>query len=138
MLLCDDWDVRHQTPPTPAVNMFYVLDEQLTAFEKETLPARFARHRRMAEQFHAWAEAKGFKSFVAEKYRSPATANRMGGGVDLNAFIAKMLERGHELSHGYAKLKGSCFRVGHFGDHTPEALGEMLATADDVLKQLGR
>lgn len=138
VLLCDDWDQRHQTPPTPAVNLFYVLDEQLSAFERETLPARFARHRKMAAQFHAWAESKGFRSFVPEKYRSPATANRLGGNVDLVAFIARMLERGHELSHGYAKLKGRCFRVGHFGDHTPEALAEMLALADDVLKKMGR
>jgi aspartate aminotransferase-like enzyme len=138
VLLCDDWDVRHQTPPTPAVNMFYALDEQLAAFDRETLPGRFERHRRMAAQFHAWAEAKGFASFVAEKYRSPTTANRTANGVDLNVFIAKMLERGHELSHGYGKLKGRCFRVGHFGDHTPEALGEMLTVADDVLKKMGR
>jgi aspartate aminotransferase-like enzyme len=92
----------------------------------------------MAAQFHAWAEAKGFTSFVPEKYRSPTTANRSAGGVDLNAFIAQMLERGHELSHGYGKLKGKCFRVGHFGDHTPQTLGEMLALSDEVLKKLGR
>jgi len=138
VLLCDDWDLRHQTPPTPAVNMFYALDEQLTAFDKETLPARFARHEKMAAQFHRWAETKGFKSFVDPKYRSPTTANCNNGGVDMNAFIAQMLERGHELSHGYGKLKGKCFRVGHFGDHTPQALTEMLGIADDVLKKLGR
>jgi len=118
--------------------MFYALDEQLTAFDKETLPARFARHEKMAAQFHWWAETKGFTSFVDPKYRSPTTANCNNGGVDMNAFIAQMLERGHELSHGYGKLKGKCFRVGHFGDHTPQALTEMLGIADDVLKKLGR
>jgi len=56
----------------------------------------------------------------------------------MNDFIAGMLERGHELSHGYGKLKGKCFRVGHFGDHTPNALGEMLGIADEVLRKLGR
>src|SRR5262249_49287197 len=113
-------------------------DDPRPGGKKEPYPPRSARHEKMAAQFHAWADAKGFTSFVAPEYRSPTTANCNAGGVDMNAFIAKMLERGHELSHGYGKLKGRCFRVGHFGDHTPQALGEMLGIADEVLAKLRR
>jgi len=136
--LADDWDTLHQTPATPAVNLFYALDEQLSAIEREGLEGRFARHRAMAERVHRWADAKGFPPFVAEKYRSPTTANRATKGFDIATFIARMIERGHELSNGYGKLKGQAFRIGHFGDHTPVELDNMLAIADDVLRGMGR
>jgi aspartate aminotransferase-like enzyme len=136
--LVDDWEVRHQTPATPAVSFFYALEEQLTAMERETYPKRFARHREMADHFDRWATSKGFPSFVPEKFRSPTTANRAGKGFDLTTFIQKMIERGHELSNGYGKLKGHTFRVGHFGDHTLPDLKQMLGVADEVLKTMGR
>ncbi len=135
--LASDWDI-HQTPATPAVNLFYALDDQLTAMERETYDARFARHRAMAERVHRWADAKGFPSFVAEKFRSPTTANRAVNGFDVGTFIARMIARGHELSNGYGKLKGQAFRIGHFGDHSMVELDNMLAIADDVLKSMGR
>jgi aspartate aminotransferase-like enzyme len=136
--LVDDWEARHQTPATPAVNMFYALDDQLTAMEQEGYEKRFARHRDMAARFDRWANEHGFGNFVAEKYKSPTTANRKLNGCDANTFIGRMLERGHELSHGYAKLRGHAFRVGHFGDHTMGELEEMLGLADEVLKGMGR
>ncbi len=144
--LVDDWEARNQTPATPAVNLFYALEEQLTAMERETYPKRFARHREMADLFDRWATSKGFPSFVAEKFRSPTTANRAtskGGAnsastFDVATFIQKMLARGHELSNGYGKLKGLAFRVGHFGDHTVADLQAMLAVADEELRSMGR
>jgi aspartate aminotransferase-like enzyme len=140
--LVEDWEERHQTPATPAVNLFYALEEQLTAMERETHEKRFARHRQMAERFDRWASSKGFPSFVAEEFRSPTTANRSttagGRGFDVGEFVRRMLARGHELSNGYGRLKGLAFRVGHFGDHTPADLDPMLSIADDVLKSMGR
>jgi aspartate aminotransferase-like enzyme len=118
--------------------MFYALDEQLTAMERETYEKRFARHREMAGRFDRWANERGFANFVDEKYKSPTTANRRVGKCDIDKFIAGMLARGHELSHGYAKLRGQAFRVGHFGDHTMPELEKMLGVADEVLKGIGR
>jgi aspartate aminotransferase-like enzyme len=147
--LVADWDDLHQTPATPAVNMFYALEQQLSDMEQETYPKRFARHRDMAARFDRWANDHGFPSFVAEPYRSPTTANRSAvaststsprgsTAFDVETFVRKMLERDHELSNGYGKLKGKAFRVGHFGDHTLPELEKMLAVADDVLRTMGR
>lgn len=136
--LAEEWDTRQRTPATPAVNLFYALDEQLAAIEREGLEARCARHRAMAERFHGWAEARGFPSFVAERHRSPTTANRAVKGFDIGRFLERMIARGHELSNGYGKLKGQAFRVGHFGDHSLVDLENMLAIADDVMKAMGR
>ncbi|MBM4013908.1 MAG: alanine--glyoxylate aminotransferase family protein [Planctomycetes bacterium] len=136
--LADDWDRLHQTPTTPAVNMFYALDEQLAAMEREGYEARFARHRAMRDRVDAWANGHGFPCFVAEKYRSPTTANRATKGFDIATFLARMIARGHELSNGYGKLKGHAFRIGHFGDHSMAELDHMLAIADEVLHGMGR
>ncbi len=132
-----DW-AKDQTPATPAVNLFYALDEQLRAFDQETLDARFARHLAMAELTHRWSEERGFPSFVAPAHRSPTTACRKAEGLDVAAFLKGMKQRGHVLSDGYGKLKGQTFRVGHMGDHSVAELQSMLAAADATLRELRR
>lgn len=131
----EDW-AKQQTPATPAVNLFYALDEQLQAFERETLTARFARHRTMAEMVHRWALERGFPSFVAEEHRSPTTACRSAGKLDTAALVKGLKARGHEISDGYGKLKGQTFRIGHLGDHQPEDLAELLRAADETLRTI--
>jgi aspartate aminotransferase-like enzyme len=130
----DDWQ-KHQTPATPAVNLFYALDEQLKAIEVETLDARFARHREMADMVDAWANERGFPSFVKPEHRSPTTACRQADGVDVAAFVRGLKFCGHEISDGYGKLKTSTFRIGHMGDHNLGDVKALLAVADAVLAE---
>jgi predicted phosphoserine aminotransferase len=132
----EDW-AKHQTPATPAVSLLAALDEQLAAFERETLAARFERHRTMERETHAWCEARGFPSFVAPAHRSPTTSCRQAQGIDVSAFVKGLRARGHEISDGYGKLKGKTFRIGHMGDHGLADLRSLLSAADAVLGERG-
>lgn len=131
----EDWQ-KHQTPATPAVNLLYCLDEQLRAIEAETLAARFARHREMADTVDAWATDRGFPSFVKPEHRSPTTACRKANGLDVAAFVRGLKYCGHEISDGYGKLKSSTFRIGHMGDHGLGDVKALLAVADAVLREI--
>jgi aspartate aminotransferase-like enzyme len=131
----EDWQ-KHQTPATPAVNLMFALDEQLEAIERETLPARFARHKEMADMVDEWAKGRGFPNFVKEEHRSPTTACRRAGAVDVAAFVRGLKFCGHEISDGYGKLKTQTFRIGHMGDHTLGDVRALLACADAVLADL--
>ncbi|HKE02322.1 MAG TPA: alanine--glyoxylate aminotransferase family protein [Planctomycetota bacterium] len=133
----EDW-ANQQTPATPAVSLFAALDEQLRAFERETLAARFERHRAMERETHAWAEARGFESFVAPAHRSPTTSCRRAPRLDIAAFVKGLRARGHEISDGYGKLKGQTFRIGHMGDHSLAELRSLLGSADDLLDSMRR
>jgi aspartate aminotransferase-like enzyme len=133
----EDWQ-KHQTPATPAVSLLYALDEQLAAIERETLPARYARHKEMADTVDAWATDRGFPNFVKEEHRSPTTACRKSEGLDAAAFARGLKFCGHEISEGYGKLKNHTFRIGHMGDHTLGDVRALLACADSVLADIRR
>jgi aspartate aminotransferase-like enzyme len=133
----EDWQ-KHQTPATPAVNLFFALDEQLKAIEVETLAARHARHREMADMVDAWAQDRGFRNFVKAEHRSPTTACRVFEGTEVGAFVRGLRFCGHEISDGYGKLKSNTFRIGHMGDHTLGDVKALLAVADAVLRETGR
>ncbi len=78
---------KAQTPNTPALSLLYALRAQLTDILGETMEARWARHRAMAERSWAWSERMRDERGVAlrvvapEGARSPTvTAIEMPGG----------------------------------------------------------
>ena len=131
---------KHQTPTTPAVTLLYALAEQLARIAAETMEGRWARHAAMAERTVAWVDATaarvpGVRVFAAEGHRSPTvTCIEVPEGRDGGAVVKGMAERGFVIGGGYGKLKSSCFRIGHMGDHTLDELERVLATLDEVLQ----
>ena len=137
VLRYEEFAAKSQSPTTPAVSLLFALDKQLADIELETLPARFARHAKMAEVCASWidrAEAGvlGISVLARPGYRSPSvTAIRH---VKPTAVIATMREQGYELGGGQAELKGNTFRIGHMGDHTVHGLETMLDVLEGVLR----
>jgi aspartate aminotransferase-like enzyme len=137
VLRYEEFAAKSQSPTTPAVSLLYALDKQLADIELETLPARYARHTKMAEVCAAWidrAEAGvlGISVLARRGHRSPSvTAVRH---VKPSAVIATMREQGYDLGGGQAELKGNTFRIGHMGDHTVVGLEAMLDVLEGVLR----
>ncbi|MDP6538354.1 MAG: aminotransferase class V-fold PLP-dependent enzyme [Planctomycetota bacterium] len=141
-----------KTPATPCTPLYYGLARQLEDISAGvTLPAgadaapgaaawdaRFARHERMRSRTAAWAASHGLAPFPQERFASPTVSCVAAGSLDTAAFVAGLAERGFSISNGYGDLKGRTFRIGHMGDHTEEALEELLAAADAVLAGLSQ
>jgi aspartate aminotransferase-like enzyme len=128
-------DEKDNTPSTPCISLIYGLDCQLQRFFAESLEARWARHRAMAELTRSWALERGFGLFAPEGARSvtlTSVANERG--VDLAAIKKQLGEKGYAFDDGYGKIKGHTFRIAHMGDLQLAELKEFLAVLDGELK----
>jgi aspartate aminotransferase-like enzyme len=123
----EKYAARNHTPTTPPISLLRALDAQLDAIAAEGWATRFARHRRLMGQVHAWVEANGFDFLAEAGYRSPTvTAARNTRRIDVGALNAYLRGRGMLISDGYGPLKGKAFRVAHMGDVTEGDLSDLL------------
>jgi aspartate aminotransferase-like enzyme len=128
-----------ETPYTPAVPLFLALREALRIIEKEGLPKRIERHRRMAEVVRAAVGAWGLPMFPQldslHAYSNTVTAVAIPDGVNEKVLRATVKGFGIEIAGGQDQLKGKIFRIGHMG-----AVGapELLATLSAVEFALGK
>ena len=92
----------------------------------------------MGETARAWAERR-FALYAAPGCRSDSiTCVKVEGGLDLPAFLAGVKRRGFALGSGFGAIKGTTFRIGHMGDHTPEVLARLIAAMDETLGEMRR
>jgi len=131
---------RLQTPTTPALSLLYALQAQLGAIRAETMEARWARHRDMAQRTWDWvasvAAAKDLDMRVVAPagHHSPTvTAVALPPEVNPVALVAAMAQRGWVIGGGYGKAKATNIRIGHMGDHTLDDLDALLAALEEVL-----
>lgn len=130
-----DWQERKSTPATPAISLMYALNRKLDdILLKEGLENRFSRHNKMAIIVQNWAR-ENFSLFADEKFLSPTiTAVNDQKRIDTGELIKRLKEKGKEISDGYGKLKGKCFRIAHMGDIEISEIKELLADIEDILK----
>ena len=124
------------TPTTPNVSLFYALDRQLDDLLAETAPARFARHRRMADAVEAFCAQEGLGIVPEPGFRSPALSVVETPGLDAESVRGAMRKEGFVLGSGYGPMKGRCFRIGHMGDHDEPEVAELLEALGTVLARL--
>lgn len=131
--------VKHQTPNTPAVSLFYALGAQLAAIREETIEARWERHDAMARRTADWASemqsrGRDVRVLAPEGFRSPTvTCLTMPEGKLGSAVTSALKQRGYTIASGYGTLKDSTIRIGHMGDHTVEELDALLGELEELL-----
>ncbi len=126
---------RQMPMATPSVSHMFALRAQLQRIEREGLENRYARHRAMADLVRSWAEER-FALFAEPGARSDTiTCVANSRGINVAEFLAALARRGFGISNGYGKLKEATFRVGHMGDHTPEAVTRLLGVMGEALRE---
>jgi aspartate aminotransferase-like enzyme len=106
-----------ETPSTPAVSLFFALDEALKMTLEEGLENKFRRHSVCANAFYSAFETMGLNAFATQEFRSN-TVIGINYPVGLNdSQFRTLLETnfGVVVAGGFGKLKGSMFRVGSMG-----------------------
>jgi aspartate aminotransferase-like enzyme len=120
------------TPFTPAVSLFYALDEACDMILEEGLQTRYDRHRICAEAVYNSMEALGLNLMAEPESRSHTVA-AVGcpPGVDdgkLRELIR--VKYGIDLGGSLEKWKGKMFRVGVMGNvGSPEIMATVSAIA---------
>jgi aspartate aminotransferase-like enzyme len=130
---------KGQNPYTPAVSLYYALDEALRLIEAEGIENVIARHRGLGAYFRDGVRSLGLRILPEERYASNiVTAILPPDGVSVKE-IRRLLREEHDIvvAGGQDKLSDQIFRVGHVGYVSQSDLDEVLVALKVVLERLG-
>jgi aspartate aminotransferase-like enzyme len=112
-----EYGARGETPFTPALPLFYALDEALNELLEEGFVKRVERHDRMSALLYDGLAKMGLKAVAEKSVRSKTVvASYYPQGVD-DAKFRKALahDRGVVIAGGFGPFAGKVFRVGCMG-----------------------
>jgi len=121
-----------RTPFTPAVSLFYALNEACDMILEEGLPARFERHRICADAVYGAMEALGLGLMAEPESRSHTVAAvACPSGIE-DGKLRELIRTkyGIDLGGSLEKWKGKMFRIGIMGNiGSPEIMSTVSAVA---------
>lgn len=131
---------RGETPFTPALPLFYALDEAFALVIEEGLSSRIDRHRRMAGALYSGLAEMGLDAFPKEDVRSNTVITvRYPPGIEDHVFREILDDKFRVLvAGGYGELKGRTFRVGCMGEVAEYHVTTTLAAIAAALNILGK
>ncbi|MFQ6095371.1 MAG: pyridoxal-phosphate-dependent aminotransferase family protein [Candidatus Bathyarchaeia archaeon] len=130
---------RDETPFTPAVPLFFALDEALKIVREEGLEKRFERHRVCSEAFYEAIEALGLEDLPAKEIRSRTViAVKNPPSVD-NTQVRRIMRERHRvvIAGGAGKLKQKIFRIGSMGIVSEKEVIQTIDALEDALTDSG-
>ena len=130
---------RKETPFTPALPIFYALDESLKMIREEGLENQIKRHETCAKALYKAVEALKLTPYPNEKARSNTViAINAPAGVN-NADVRKIMEERYKvlIAGGMGKLRASIFRIGCMGIVSEAEILETLIAFENALMDVG-
>jgi aspartate aminotransferase-like enzyme len=128
-----------QTPWTPAVAVFYQVDEGIRLMTAEGAEGVFARHEACAAAARAGLLALGFELLADPRHASrTVTAALVPDDLDWKTFNTSLKRHGLVLAGGQGKLAGKIFRLGHLGSVTLEEILGAMSVLERVSIEAGR
>lgn len=130
---------KGQNPYTPAVSLYYALDESLRLMAEEGLENIIARHKRLGAYCRNGIRKLGLQILPEERYASNiVTAVVPPDGVSVKE-LRKLLRDEHDVivAGGQGQLSEKIFRIGHVGYVSQEDLDDVFAALRAVLPKLG-
>ena len=127
------------TPFTPAVSLYYALDEALAAMMEETLEKKVARHVSCANQLYSSIESMGLECFADRSCRSNTVITvKCPEGVDDDKFREIMSDE-HDvvITGGLGPLKGKILRLGSMGNVTEANIQTTVDAMTKTFSKLG-
>ena len=133
---------KSQTPYTPAVPLFFGLQEALHIVKEEGMDARINRHATGAKAIRAAAGAMGIEMFPQlnaehSHYSNTVTAMKAPEGITGNDIKKDMMARGITIAGGQSHLSGKIFRIGSMGNVQPKDIMLTIQELEVVLKKRG-
>jgi aspartate aminotransferase-like enzyme len=130
-----------QTPYTPAVPLFFALQEALHMAAEEGFGNRRARLATLAEAVREAAAALNIELFPQlnqySQYSNTVTAMKTPSKITDEKLRGGMKSKGIVISGGQAQLKGKIFRIGSMGVCTSGDILRTIQTLEIVLEKEG-
>lgn len=132
---------KTQTPYTPAVPLFYGLQEALHIIDEEGMDSRINRHRTYSRAVREAMDAIGLEMLPTlddnTHYSNTVSAMMAPENVSGEDIKKDMLERGIVIVGGQARLKGKIFRIGNMGNLTPRDILITIQELETILHKRG-
>lgn len=130
--------LRKETPCTPAISLFYALDESLRMIREEGLERRFQRYAKCARAFYDGFEAIGLKPYATKNARSnTVVAVTMPSGVDVSQLREIMKERYNVvITGGLGKIRQLILRIGCMGTISEAEVLTTINASENTLADL--
>ncbi|WP_135612215.1 alanine--glyoxylate aminotransferase family protein [Methanococcoides sp. AM1] len=132
---------KSQTPYTPAVPLFFGLQEALMIVMDEGMEARAKRQATGAAAIRAAMDAMGIEMFPqlneVSGYSNTVSAMKAPEGVSGNDIKGGMMDKGIIIAGGQNRLSGKIFRIGSMGNVAPKDIMLTIQELELVLKKLG-
>ncbi|MGH7867426.1 MAG: pyridoxal-phosphate-dependent aminotransferase family protein, partial [Candidatus Dormibacteraceae bacterium] len=125
---------------TPAVSVFYGVQEGLRMLFEEGLENVYRRHRRLADAVADGLQALGFQLLVGEGSRSAVvTAARPPSGVEATQLLTRLRQQyGVVIAGGQGKMEGEVIRIGHLGAASEGDMVQVLWSLEAALREGGQ
>jgi aspartate aminotransferase-like enzyme len=130
-----EYGARGETPFTPALPLFYALDEALSELLDEGLIKRVERHDKMSALLYDGLAEMGLKAVAEKSVRSKTVvASYYPSGVDDAKFRRTLAhDRDVVIAGGFGPFAGKVFRVGCMGQINQESVGITLKAIGETL-----
>lgn len=132
-------DEKKETPFTPAVNLFFALDEALQLILEVGLERWIGRHKLAAKAYYSAFNAMGLSLFAEERSRSTVVvAVNMPPKISAKDLRDRLRKKyGVVVAGGFGNLKDSIFRVGNMGIVTSREVVTTVSSIEAALSELG-
>jgi len=133
-----EFGLRGETPFTPALPLFYALDEALKELLEEGFAKRVQRHEEMSRALYDGVAKLGLNAVASPDVRSrTVVATYYPPGLDDAQFRKSMAsDKGVVVAGGFGPFKGKVFRIGCMGRINREYVDRTLLAVADALKML--
>ncbi|WP_447977872.1 pyridoxal-phosphate-dependent aminotransferase family protein [Candidatus Nitrospira bockiana] len=129
-----DEQERGTIPFTPAVQLYYALDEALNELLEEGVANRIARYRKAAALIRQRLQALGLKPVLPPAVQSNTiTAYYLPDGVGYAALHDGLKARGYVIYAGQGQLEAKIFRIANMGALSQQDFEGFLSAFADVL-----
>jgi len=124
-----------QTPNTPAVHLFYALDQALVNILKEGPSNRYASLKSRADLLRRGMLKLGLKFLIDQtEMSSVLTTVHIPVHIDIDEFRKKLREKSIIIYEGKGRFKNRVFQVGNIGELTFDEIQFFLDSLRNILQ----
>jgi len=136
---CRKYKEKCQTPFTPAIPLYYALDEALKIIIEERLENVISRHKVCAKASYSAIGKMGLTPFPEKEFRSNTVLAINNPPKVNDTTLRELLRKKYNIviAGGQGKLKGSIFRIGMMGKIGPPEVLQTISSLNMALSELG-
>lgn len=107
-------ELHQQTLNTPAIPLFYALEQALMELIEDSLEARFAHYDDLSYLIRTSLGSMGFNSLLSQGVKSRVLTTFVCPSRERD-FVERIREKGFILFRGKGRLQSNCFQVANIG-----------------------